>query len=56
MPAKISIGTQDFEKLRTGKYFYIDKTDFIKEWWEAGDDVTLVVELESDRNVVSAGC
>ena len=42
MPAKISIGTQDFEKLRTGKYFYIDKTDFIKEWWEAGDDVTLI--------------
>ncbi len=43
MPAKISIGTQDFEKLRTGKYFYIDKTDFIKEWWEAGDDVTLII-------------
>ena len=42
MPAKISIGTQDFEKLRTGNYFYIDKTDFIKEWWEAGDDVTLI--------------
>ena len=22
--------------------FYIDKTDFIKEWWESGDDVTLI--------------
>ena len=42
MPAKITIGTQDFEKLRTEKCFYIDKTAFIKEWWEAGDDVTLI--------------
>ena len=42
MPGKITIGTQDFEKLRTENCFYIDKTDFIKEWWEAGDDVTLI--------------
>lgn len=42
MPDKITIGTQDFEKLRTENCFYIDKTAFIKEWWEAGDDVTLI--------------
>lgn len=42
MPETVSIGTQDFEKLRKGKNFYIDKTLFIKEWWEAGDDVTLI--------------
>lgn len=42
MYSKISIGTQDFEKLRTSKSFYIDKTDFIREWWEAQDDVTLI--------------
>lgn len=42
MTGKITIGTQDFEKLRTENCFYIDKTDFIKEWWEAGDDVTLI--------------
>ena len=42
MPEKITIGTQDFEKLRTENCFYIDKTGFIKEWWEAGDDVTLI--------------
>lgn len=42
MKGKITIGTQDFEKLRTEKCFYIDKTNFIKEWWEAGDDVTLI--------------
>ena len=42
MPGKITIGTQDFEKLRTENCFYIDKTDFIKEWWENGDSVTLI--------------
>lgn len=42
MQGKVAIGTQDFEKLRTGNFFYVDKTDFIKEWWEAGDDVTLI--------------
>lgn len=42
MSETITIGTQDFEKLRKGQNFYIDKTSFIKEWWEAGDDVTLI--------------
>lgn len=38
----ISIGKQDFSSLRENEYFYIDKTDFIKEWWESGDEVTLI--------------
>ena len=38
----ISIGNQGFDKLRENNYFYVDKTAFIKEWWEAGDDVTLI--------------
>nr|WP_294677240.1 AAA family ATPase [uncultured Blautia sp.] len=38
----VSIGKQDFEQLRLGDYLYIDKTDFIREWWESGDDVTLI--------------
>ena len=42
MKKTISIGAQDFGKLREKQYFYIDKTDFIKEWWNAGDDVTLI--------------
>ena len=42
METVVSIGKQDFSSLRENKYFYIDKTDFIKEWWEAGDDVTLI--------------
>jgi len=38
----VGIGIQNFEKLIGNGYFYIDKTDFIKEWWENGDDVTLI--------------
>lgn len=42
MPRTISIGCQDFETIRKESYFYIDKTQFIKEWWEQGDSVTLI--------------
>lgn len=39
---QISIGKQSFEGLREQDCFYVDKTDFIKEWWETRDDVTLI--------------
>ena len=42
MKPVVSIGKQDFQSLRENEYFYIDKTDFIKEWWESGDEVTLI--------------
>ena len=42
MARTVAIGIQNFEKLIEGNYFYIDKTQFIKEWWESGDDVTLI--------------
>ncbi len=42
MPRTIGIGHQDFEQLITNDYFYIDKTMFIREWWERGDSVTLI--------------
>ena len=42
MPKTVSIGQQDFESIITNNYFYIDKTSFIKEWWENGDSVTLI--------------
>lgn len=42
MSQNITIGKQDFEKIRTENCFYIDKTHFIKEWWERNDDVTLI--------------
>ena len=34
MAQTISIGKQDFLYLRENNYFYIDKTDFIRQWWE----------------------
>ena len=33
---------QDFESIQREGYFYIDKSDFIREWWESGDSVTLI--------------
>lgn len=41
-PRTVAIGVQDFDKLITKNYFYIDKTAFIKEWWDSGDEVTLI--------------
>lgn len=42
MNNRIAIGIQDFEELRRKGCFYIDKTDFIREWWETDDSVTLI--------------
>ncbi len=42
MAQTVGIGNQDFEVIRTEQYFYIDKTRFIREWWERGDSVTLI--------------
>ncbi|MCM1088340.1 MAG: AAA family ATPase, partial [Muribaculaceae bacterium] len=42
MARTVAIGRQDFEKIRTRNNFYIDKTNLIREWWEAEDDVTLI--------------
>ena len=38
----ISIGKQSFSALREQDYFFVDKTNLIKEWWEKGDDITLI--------------
>lgn len=38
----ISIGNQGFEDIRVNDNFYVDKTDFIREWWESRDIVTLI--------------
>ncbi|MDE5696154.1 MAG: ATP-binding protein [Lachnospiraceae bacterium] len=39
---RAGLGYQNFEEVRTGHIFYIDKTDFIREWWEYADKVTLI--------------
>lgn len=38
----VSVGNQSFESIRMKNCFYVDKTGFIKEWWESKDDVTLI--------------
>ena len=38
----ISIGNDGFESIREKNCFYVDKTGFIKEWWESEDKVTLI--------------
>lgn len=42
MARTVGIGIQSFEKLIMENSFYIDKTDFIRQWWENRDDVTLI--------------
>ncbi len=42
MARVIGIGKQDFEKIIVNHNFYVDKTNFIREWWESDDEVTLI--------------
>ena len=42
MAKNVAIGIQNFETMILRDCFYVDKTDFIREWWESGDDVTLI--------------
>ena len=45
MARTVGIGIQDFEKVIVRGCFYVDKTAFIKEWWENDDEVTLITRL-----------
>ena len=42
MARVVGIGKQSFEKIIKENCFYVDKTGFIKEWWDNKDDVTLI--------------
>ena len=42
MGRTVAIGIQNFNEIIENNYFYVDKTSFIKEWWESGDSVTLI--------------
>ena len=37
-----AIGIQNYDEIIEKNFFYVDKTAFIKEWWESGDSVTLI--------------
>ena len=38
----VNIGEQRFDRIREEDRFYIDKTGFIREWWDSGSTVTLI--------------
>ena len=42
MARKLGIGHDDFAVVRESNNFYVDKTNFIREWWESNDKVTLI--------------
>ena len=42
MKSVISIGNQEFISIRKNNCFYMDKTDFIREWWDNQDSVISV--------------
>ena len=59
MDCNVSIGKQNFADIRENKYFYIDKTALIKEWWDSGDDVTLITRprrFGKTLNMSMLGC
>ena len=42
MEEKHGLGYQNYEDMMRNHIFYIDKTDFIKQWWDYADKVTLI--------------
>ena len=42
MNKSVAVGIQSFSKIRENNCFFVDKTLYIKDWWESNDDVTLI--------------
>ena len=42
MGRNVAIGIQNYSQIIENDCFYVDKTHFIKEWWESRDAVTLI--------------
>jgi len=42
MGRTVAIGLQSYDTIIEKECFYVDKTHFIKEWWENDDEVTLI--------------
>ena len=42
MARTVAIGKQDFASIMENHYFFVDKTEFIREWWESADVMTLI--------------
>ena len=43
MGRTVAIGIQNFNEIIENNCFYVDKTAFIKEWWDSGDSVTQIM-------------
>ena len=43
MVRTVGMGIQDFGKIIENNCFYVDKTAFLKEWWESQDEVTVII-------------
>ena len=42
MGRNVAIGIQNYNDIIENNCFYVDKSSFIKEWWDSGDAVTLI--------------
>ena len=42
MAGTVATGCQQFDRIIENHGFYVDKTGFIKDWWENLDEVTLI--------------
>ena len=42
MGRTVGIGWQDYATVIENNCFYVDKTDFIRQWWRENDAVTLI--------------
>ncbi len=42
MGRNVAIGIQNYSEIIEKNYLYVDKTSFIKDWWDSGDSVTLI--------------
>ena len=47
MSVKHALGYQNYEAMMKNQIFYIDKTNFIREWWDDADMVTLITRPRS---------
>ncbi|MDE6622676.1 MAG: AAA family ATPase [Lachnospiraceae bacterium] len=52
----VNIGVQRFDRMREQKAFYIDKMDFIREWWQSGSDVALITRLRRFGKTLRQKC
>lgn len=53
MKQTVAIGKQNFASIREKNCFYIDKTNFIKEWWENEDECTLITRPRRFRKTLN---